>query len=334
MLSAAISLSVLAACLGILLGVAARVFHVQTDDRTAEILAMMPGSQCGAVRLPGLRWRRRRARRRRSSGEPLSGRRTGARRSAGGEAGAAACRRLGAQPRAGRGRDSRGHLHRLHEVLPGLPDRRGRRRGQAAARRHARCLHRLRQMRRELPDRSDRPRSASRHPGHLGVAQADLGLGDTMASPVIPPIRLLLQRWGVHPDSHKHPASEVEIGTLPLPPQLILPLQQHAGAPARALVAVGDHVLCGQMIAAPGGRVSAPVHAPTSGPRRRDRPVAGSPSFRPFGGCDRDRAGRPRTGDRFRRRRGSVCAKPGRDREAGCRCRSRPAWAARLFRRR
>ncbi|WP_417066812.1 electron transport complex subunit RsxC [Niveibacterium terrae] len=86
-----------------------------------------------------------------------------------------------------------------------------------------------------------------------------------MASPVIPPIRLLLQRWGVHPDSHKHPASEVEIGTLPLPPQLILPLQQHAGAPARALVAVGDHVLCGQMIAAPGGKVSAPVHAPTSG---------------------------------------------------------------------
>ena len=86
-----------------------------------------------------------------------------------------------------------------------------------------------------------------------------------MTSPVIPPIRLLLQRWGVHPDSHKHPASETKIGSVPLPPLLILPLQQHAGAPAKTLVAVGDHVLCGQMIAAPGGKVSAPIHAPTSG---------------------------------------------------------------------
>ncbi|WP_417066814.1 RnfABCDGE type electron transport complex subunit B [Niveibacterium terrae] len=53
MISAAISLSVLAACLGVLLGVAARVFHVQTDDRAAEILAMMPGSQCGQCGYPG-----------------------------------------------------------------------------------------------------------------------------------------------------------------------------------------------------------------------------------------------------------------------------------------
>lgn len=103
-----------------------------------------------------------------------------------------------------------------------------------------------------------------------------------MATPVIPPIRLLLQRWGVHPDSHKQPASEVEIATLPLPPRLILPLQQHAGAPARALVAVGEHVLCGQMIAAPGGRVSAPVHAPTSG---RVVAIAQLPAPHPSGLC-------------------------------------------------
>lgn len=53
MLSAAISLCVLGASLGLVLGVAARVFHVETDNRTEEILAMMPGSQCGQCGYPG-----------------------------------------------------------------------------------------------------------------------------------------------------------------------------------------------------------------------------------------------------------------------------------------
>lgn len=50
-----------------------------------------------------------------------------------------------------------------------------------------------------------------------------------------------------------------------IPAQLILPLAQHIGDPARCLVRVGEHVLGGQCIAEAVGTVSAPVHAPTSG---------------------------------------------------------------------
>lgn len=46
---------------------------------------------------------------------------------------------------------------------------------------------------------------------------------------------------------------------------LAYPLSQHIGAPAKAVVAKGDHVLAGQMIAEAGGFVSAPVHASVSG---------------------------------------------------------------------
>jgi H+/Na+-translocating ferredoxin:NAD+ oxidoreductase subunit C len=50
-----------------------------------------------------------------------------------------------------------------------------------------------------------------------------------------------------------------------IPAQLVLPLSQHIGEPARCLVAVGDRVLRGQCIAEAVGKVSAPVHTSTSG---------------------------------------------------------------------
>ncbi len=53
--------------------------------------------------------------------------------------------------------------------------------------------------------------------------------------------------------------------TLPLPAQVVVPLSQHLGAPAVAEVAKGDKVLAGQLIAKPGGFVSAAVHSPVSG---------------------------------------------------------------------
>ena len=72
--------------------------------------------------------------------------------------------------------------------------------------------------------------------------------------------------WGVHPhDDHKRPAADVPLRVMPLPKRLCVPLLQHVGAPATPLVAVGDRVLRGQLIAGPGGRLSAPVHAPSSG---------------------------------------------------------------------
>lgn len=78
-------------------------------------------------------------------------------------------------------------------------------------------------------------------------------------------LRRLLQRWGAHPEGRKHPAADTEVTALPLPRQLILPLAQHIGAPARPLVQAGQHVLRNELLAEAQGAISAPLHAPTSG---------------------------------------------------------------------
>ena len=52
---------------------------------------------------------------------------------------------------------------------------------------------------------------------------------------------------------------------LSAPPRVIIPLSQHIGAPAKALVQKGDYVKVGQMIGEAGGFVSAPVHSSVSG---------------------------------------------------------------------
>lgn len=72
-------------------------------------------------------------------------------------------------------------------------------------------------------------------------------------------------RGGVHPEGHKALSADTPIARLPLPERLYVPLQQHIGAPAHALVQVGAQVLKGQLLAAGQGAISAPVHAPTSG---------------------------------------------------------------------
>ncbi len=51
----------------------------------------------------------------------------------------------------------------------------------------------------------------------------------------------------------------------PIPSVLVLPLKQHIGHEAEALVKPGDRVLKGQMIAAARDYVSTPIHAPSSG---------------------------------------------------------------------
>ncbi len=77
--------------------------------------------------------------------------------------------------------------------------------------------------------------------------------------------RLFGIRGGVHPEEHKHPTASRPIETLPLPERLCVPLAQHIGAPAEAVVKIGQRVLRGQLIGSGQGRVSAPVHAPASG---------------------------------------------------------------------
>ena len=77
--------------------------------------------------------------------------------------------------------------------------------------------------------------------------------------------RLWRFHGGIHLPDEKALANASAIASLPLAERLWVPLQQHIGAPGRPLIAVGDLVRKGQMIAEPTGLISAPVHAPTSG---------------------------------------------------------------------
>ncbi|MCQ2182926.1 MAG: electron transport complex subunit RsxC [Bacteroidales bacterium] len=76
--------------------------------------------------------------------------------------------------------------------------------------------------------------------------------------------KLTFSIGGVHPDDSKY-ARECPIEVLPLPAVVHVSMAQHLGAPAKPIVAVGDFVKTGQVIAEPGGFISAFVHSPVSG---------------------------------------------------------------------
>lgn len=71
--------------------------------------------------------------------------------------------------------------------------------------------------------------------------------------------------WGVHPDDHKRPASEVPSRIVAPPARVFIPLSQHVGSPAQPSVLVGQKVQLGQPIAAALGNISAPIHASVGG---------------------------------------------------------------------
>ena len=76
---------------------------------------------------------------------------------------------------------------------------------------------------------------------------------------------LLTFKGGVHPNDGKSLAKDKAIVELLPQGDLVYPLSQHIGAPAKPVVAKGDHVLKGQKIAEAGGFVSAPIYASVSG---------------------------------------------------------------------
>ena len=69
---------------------------------------------------------------------------------------------------------------------------------------------------------------------------------------------------GVHPAENKLSAAE-PIKVAELPQVAVFPLSQHIGAPAKAIVAKGDKVKVGTMIAEASGFVSAPIFSSVSG---------------------------------------------------------------------
>ena len=69
---------------------------------------------------------------------------------------------------------------------------------------------------------------------------------------------------GIHPEENKL-THEVPTQVAPLPKQAVFPLSQHIGAPAKPVVAKGDVVKVGTLLAEAGGFVSAPIYSSVSG---------------------------------------------------------------------
>ena len=76
-----------------------------------------------------------------------------------------------------------------------------------------------------------------------------------------------LEGWygGVHPVEGKEPTEHKALVAFPAPKVAVFPLSMHLGAPATAIVSVGDHVDVGQKIGEAAGFISAPIHSSISG---------------------------------------------------------------------
>ncbi len=72
-------------------------------------------------------------------------------------------------------------------------------------------------------------------------------------------------KGGVHPPENKNITEDCEFSNLSIPGTCYVPLQQHIGAPAKAVVEEGASVQEGQLIGAAEGFVSANIHAPVPG---------------------------------------------------------------------
>jgi len=71
-------------------------------------------------------------------------------------------------------------------------------------------------------------------------------------------------KGGVHPPENKLTVN-ADIVVLPLPDQVIIPVSQHIGSPAKPVIGKGDHVKVGQVIARGQGFVSVNIHSSVSG---------------------------------------------------------------------
>ena len=79
-------------------------------------------------------------------------------------------------------------------------------------------------------------------------------------------------RGGVHPHDYKTLSENSQTVRLEAKGELIYPMNQHIGAPAKPIVAAGDRVLVGQVIAEAAGFVSAPILSAVSGTVRSVSP--------------------------------------------------------------
>ena len=74
---------------------------------------------------------------------------------------------------------------------------------------------------------------------------------------------------GVHPAHFKDQTADLPIQRVPFGKDYVMPLSQHIGVPAQAIVTAGERVMRGQLIAEPGGFVSTGLHSPVTGTVRK-----------------------------------------------------------------
>lgn len=81
-------------------------------------------------------------------------------------------------------------------------------------------------------------------------------------------------KGGTHPPERKERTNELPIERIGAVKQVVIPLNQHFGAPIQSLVKVGDVVKRGQKIADAEGRMTVPLHASISGTVQKIEPRA------------------------------------------------------------
>jgi len=70
---------------------------------------------------------------------------------------------------------------------------------------------------------------------------------------------------GVHPPERKGFTEKKAVERLPIPPEVVIPVQQHLGAPSKPIVEKGAVVRAGDPVSEANGFVSVPAHASVSG---------------------------------------------------------------------
>jgi len=86
---------------------------------------------------------------------------------------------------------------------------------------------------------------------------------------------------GIHPVEYKELSDSISVVRFPDPLNVVIPMSQHAGAPAEPIVEVGQQVKMGQKIAAAKGPISSAIHASVSG-----TVVAIEPRLHPVSGLE------------------------------------------------
>jgi len=79
-------------------------------------------------------------------------------------------------------------------------------------------------------------------------------------------------KGGIHPPERKEATEGKAIERIPTPKQVVIPINQHFGAPNQSLVKVGDSVKRGQKIADAEGKMTVPVHASVAGTVKKIEP--------------------------------------------------------------